>query len=278
ETEKNLETSSSILSKGKKELNIQNDNLKNKETEASNQFKKARDKLDKGEIELNKGRISYNENKEKVESQLTKAQNKLSEEEENLKDIKSGEWYILDRNSNYGFVDYKNSAESIASISKIFPVFFFSLAALICLTTMTRMVDEQRVNIGTMKALGYNKFSIMLKYILYSLIASIGGSILGNIIGLTIFPTIIYNAYASMTYTLPKVSLDFDVSLVLLSTLIAVLTTTLASIYSCYKELKEVPSVLMRPKAPKEGKRILLERISFIWNKLNFIQKVTCRN
>ncbi|WGX74847.1 FtsX-like permease family protein [Paraclostridium bifermentans] len=143
---------------------------------------------------------------------------------------------------------------------------------------MTRMVDEQRINIGTMKALGYGTGSIMLKYILYSLLASVLGSALGNLIGLTVFPSVIYNAYASMTYTLPKVTLVFSVRLIILSTLIAVLTTTLASVYSCYKELKEVPSILMRPKAPKEGKRILLERISFIWNRLNFTQKVTCRN
>ncbi|MEG2984094.1 MAG: FtsX-like permease family protein [Peptostreptococcaceae bacterium] len=278
ETEKNLETSKNTISKGREELNIQKNNIDEKKNESLSQLKKAKSKLEKGDSELEKGKNSYNVNKEKVESEVTKAQNKLYEEEKKLKDIKSGEWYILDRNSNYGFVDYENSAESIASISKVFPVFFFSLSALICLTTMTRMVDEQRINIGTMKALGYNKFSIMLKYILYSLIASIGGSILGNIIGLTVFPTIIYNAYASMTYTLPNVSLNFDVNLVLLSTLIAVLTTTIASIYSCYTELKEVPSILMRPKAPKEGKRILLERISFIWNNLNFIQKVTCRN
>ncbi|MDO7205908.1 FtsX-like permease family protein [Paraclostridium bifermentans] len=143
---------------------------------------------------------------------------------------------------------------------------------------MTRMVDEQRINIGTMKALGYGTGSIMLKYILYSLLASVLGSALGNLIGLTVFPSVIYNAYASMTYTLPKVTLVFSVKLIILSTLIAVSTTTLASVYSCYKELKEVPSILMRPKAPKEGKRILLERISFIWNRLNFTQKVTCRN
>ncbi|GAA0863024.1 FtsX-like permease family protein [Paraclostridium tenue] len=278
ETESKLLMSKDSIDKGKEEINLQKNNLKTKKKEALYEFEKAKSKLNKGKIDLEKGKKEYNKNKERAESELVKAEKKILTEEKKIKDIKSGKWYVLDRNTNYGFVDYKNSAESIESISKIFPVFFFSLSALICLTTMTRMVDEQRVNIGTMKALGYNSSSIMLKYILYSLMASVGGSILGNIIGFTVFPSIIYNAYNSTTYTLPNVSLSFDIKLLLLSTIIAVLTTTLASVYSCYKELKEVPSMLMRPKAPKEGKRILLERIPFIWNKLNFIQKVTCRN
>lgn len=278
ETESKLLSSKDAIEKGKNELANQKSKLNSQEKYALDQFEKTEDKLKSGELELKKGREQYNENKQKVDSELVKAQKKIDKEEEKIKDIKSGEWYVLDRNTNYGFVDYKNSSDSINSISKIFPVFFFSLAALICLTTMTRMVDEQRINIGTMKALGYNSFSIMLKYIIYSLLASIGGSVIGNIIGLTVFPSVIFNAYASMTYKLPPVSLTFDFKLIILSTLIAVLTTTLAAMYSCHKELREVPSILMRPKSPKEGKRILLERISFIWNKLNFTQKVTCRN
>ncbi|MEN2257144.1 FtsX-like permease family protein [Paraclostridium benzoelyticum] len=266
------------IEKNKELINSQKSNLDVKKKEAESEFKNARYKLEQGKKELEKGQATYLKNKKEVEFKLQKAQDEIDREEKKIKDIKNGKWYILDRNTNYGFVDYKNSANSIESISKIFPVFFFSLAALICLTTMTRMVDEQRINIGTMKALGYDTGSIMLKYILYSLLASVLGSVLGNLIGLTVFPSVIYNAYASMTYTLPKVTLVFSVRLIVLSTLIAILTTTLASVYSCYKELKEVPSMLMRPKAPTEGKRILLERISFIWNRLNFTQKVTFRN
>ena len=143
---------------------------------------------------------------------------------------------------------------------------------------MTRMVDEQRTNIGTMKALGYSTPLIMFKYIMYALIASVGGSILGCLLGFSIFPTVIFDAYTSMTYVLPKASLMIDIKLAIMATLISVLTTTLAVISSCSKELVEVPSLLMRPKAPKEGKRIIIERIPFIWNRLGFIQKVTCRN
>ena len=278
ETESKLLMAKNAVEKGKEEINHQKSNIKTNKKEALDEFEKAKAKLNKGKEALDKGKKEYNKNKEKAETELEKAEVKILREEQKIKDIKSGKWYVLDRNANYGFVDYKNSAESIESISKIFPVFFFSLAALICLTTMTRMVDEQRINIGTMKALGYNSSSIMLKYVLYSLIASVGGSVLGNVIGLTVFPSIIYNAYTSTTYTLPSVNLSFDMKLLLISTIIAVLTTTLASVYSCYKELKEVPSTLMRSKAPKEGKRILLERIPFIWSRLNFTQKVTCRN
>lgn len=278
DTQNKLLLAKTDIEKNKELINSQKSNLDVKKKEAESEFKNARYKLEQGKKELEKGQATYLKNKKEVEFKLQKAQDEIDREEKKIKDIKNGKWYILDRNTNYGFVDYKNSANSIESISKIFPVFFFSLSALICLTTMTRMVDEQRINIGTMKALGYDTGSIMLKYILYSLLASVLGSVLGNLIGLTVFPSVIYNAYASMTYTLPKVTLVFSVRLIVLSTLIAILTTTLASVYSCYKELKEVPSMLMRPKAPTEGKRILLERISFIWNRLNFTQKVTFRN
>ncbi|MGL5084649.1 MAG: ABC transporter permease, partial [Clostridium sp.] len=187
------------------------------------------------------------------------------------------EWYILDRNSNYSFVDYGGSADNISAIAKVFPIFFFLVAALICSTTMTRMVDEQRVNIGTLKALGYSKIAIASKYILYAAMASIGGSVLGIIIGFTLFPIVIFNAYSIM-YTLPPVILTFNVFYALLSTLSAVLITTMAAHLACNKELVEMPSLLMRPKAPKEGKRILLERIPLIWNRFNFSKKVTARN
>ncbi|GAA0713601.1 FtsX-like permease family protein [Paraclostridium ghonii] len=278
DTQNKLLSAQMDIEKNKELLNDKKSVIENKKKEAEIEFKNAKYKLDQGKEELEKGQDEYLKNKKEVESKLQKAHDELEREEEKINDIKTGKWYVLDRNTNYGFVDYKNSVDSIESISKIFPVFFFSLAALICLTTMTRMVDEQRINIGTMKALGYKTGSIMLKYILYSLLASVLGSILGNLIGLTVFPSVIYNAYASMTYELPSVTLVFSLKLILLSTLIAVSTTTLASVYSCYKELKEVPSILMRPKSPKDGKRILLERINFVWNRLNFTQKITCRN
>ena len=194
-----------------------------------------------------------------------------------LEDIGESKWYVLDRNSNYSFVDYDGSADRVSAIAQVFPLFFFLVAALVCLTTMTRMVDEQRINIGTLKALGYSKLAIASKYILYAAFASIGGSIAGIAIGFTVFPIVIFDAY-SMLYTLPPVILKFDVLYASIATLSAVLITTLAAFLACNKELIEMPSLLMRPKAPKEGKRILLERIPFIWNRFNFSKKVTARN
>lgn len=196
---------------------------------------------------------------------------------EKLNEIKKPEWFILDRNSNYSFVDYAGSADRINAIAQVFPVFFFLVAALVCLTTMTRMVDEQRGTIGTLKALGYSKWSIASKYILYAAFASIGGSILGLAIGFTVFPIVIFDAY-TMLYTLPPVILQFNVLYASVATISAVLITTLAAFLACSKDLLEMPSLLMRPKSPKEGKRILLERIPFIWNRFNFSKKVTARN
>nr|WP_330362595.1 ABC transporter permease [[Clostridium] dakarense] len=187
------------------------------------------------------------------------------------------QWYILDRNSHYSYAEYAGCANSIDALAKIFPVFFFSVAALVCLTTMTRMVDEQRINIGTLKGLGYTTGQIAKKYILYALIASLLGSILGLMIGYTVFPIIVFNSYGIM-YTLPPVDLVFDVKLAVGVTLTAVLITTVAAYSACFKELRETPSVLMRPRAPKNGKRIMLEKIPFIWNKIGFIGKVTIRN
>ncbi|MDO5011252.1 MAG: FtsX-like permease family protein, partial [Intestinibacter bartlettii] len=168
-------------------------------------------------------------------------------------------------------------ANSIDALAKIFPVFFFAVAALVCLTTMTRMVDEQRINIGTLKALGYTTFDIAKKYILYAFTASIVGSILGLLIGFSVFPVVIFYAYGMM-YTLPDMQIAIDIQLAIGITIVAILVTTLSAYAACKKELMEEPSNLMRPKAPKNGKRILLERIDFIWKRLSFISKVTLRN
>lgn len=191
--------------------------------------------------------------------------------------IKKPEWYVLDRNANSGFVEYDQAAERMNAIARVFPVFFFLIAALVCLTTMTRMVDEQRTYIGTMKALGYGRGSIAFKYLFYAASASILGSIAGLLIGFTLFPTVIFNAYAIL-FTMPSVILRFDVLYAGVSTGFAVLVTLGATLIACYQEIIITPASLMRPKAPKPGKRIFLERIRFIWSRLNFTHKVTARN
>lgn len=162
-------------------------------------------------------------------------------------------------------------------IAQVFPVFFFLVAALVCMTTMTRMVDEQRNEIGTLKALGYSKVQISSKYLLYALIAGILGSILGCLVGMILFPYVIFTAWNTL-YNLETIRFAFQPGLMLVASGSVIGITLLATLYSIYSELIEVPSQLMRPKAAKIGKKIILERIPFIWNHLSFLRKVTARN
>ena len=185
--------------------------------------------------------------------------------------------YIFSREDNIGYTEYKENSEKIDAIGKVFPIIFFVVSALVCLTSMTRMIEEQRLQIGTLKALGYSSLSIAMKYILYATLATIIGSILGAIIGINIIPRIIANAYAIM-YNLPKVSLYFSIAIPAIAGIVSLICTLIATIYSCISEMINTPAILMRPKSPKTGKRILLEKIPFIWKRLNFTKKVTCRN
>ena len=277
ETESKLDYSKEQLTLAKIELDKNNEELITKKKEAENQFIEAQNKINNGKSELSKGQLKYEESKKKAEAEFLKAEKEINKSEEKLKDINEVNWYVLDRKSNYSFVDYEGSADRIEAIAKVFPLFFFLVAALVCLTTMTRMVDEQRETIGTLKALGYNKATIASKYILYAAFASVSGSILGIAIGFTVFPTIIFNAYGIM-YSMPNVILKFNWYYATVSTVAAVLITTMAAVFACNKELKETPSILMRPKSPKNGKRIFLERIPFIWKRFSFTEKVTARN
>ncbi|MCR8746374.1 ABC transporter permease [Romboutsia lituseburensis] len=275
--EQKLTNTKETLDKNKQKLELEKRNLVLIEKKSEKEFKKSEERIKDGKIKLESGKLSLKESKEKAEDELDKANKKIKDSEDEIKKIEKPEWYILDRNSHYSYAEYASCASSIDALSKIFPVFFFSVAALVCLTTMTRMVDEQRVNIGTLKALGYTKGKIAKKYILYALIASLIGSIIGILIGFTVFPIVVFNAY-KMMYVLPKVQLSFNFPLAMGVTFTAISITTIAAYSACYKELRENPSVLMRPKAPKNGKRIWLEKIPFIWDKVGFIGKVTIRN
>lgn len=277
EGEKKLADAKVELEAGKAELATQKANLAKEKTNAENQFESAKSELNSGRMELNKGKETFNQSKADAEKQISDAEDKIADAEYKLKNLEEPEWYVLDRNTNYSYVDYENSANSINAIAQVFPVFFFIVAALVCLTTMTRMVDEQRGLMGTLKALGYSKTAIVSKYILYAVAASLMGSIIGIIIGFTLFPTVIFNAYGIM-YQLPKITLSFNWTYAIISTLAATLVTTGSALIACYKELVETPALLMRPKAPTMGKRILLERIPFIWNRLSFLNKVCARN
>lgn len=187
------------------------------------------------------------------------------------------EWYVLDIDSNAGFYQYEQDTERIDNVAKVFPLVFFIVAVLICLTTMTRMVEEERSQIGTLKSLGYKDSAIMFKYILYATLATIIGSIIGVVIGYKLLPELCFEMYKNM-YRLGDIKLSYYASLTFQGMIIALLCTLGATIYTCRKTLKESSANLLRPVAPAAGKRVLLERIPIIWNHLSFSHKVTVRN
>ena len=197
---------------------------------------------------------------------------KILKEEEN-----NATWYVLDINANTGFYQYEQDTERIDNVAKVFPLVFFIVAVLVCLTTMTRMVEEERSQIGTLKSLGYRDSAIVFKYILYASLATIIGSIIGVLIGYRILPELCFTMYQNL-YKLGDIKLSYYSSLTFQGMMIALVCTLGATIYTCRKTLKESPANLLRPVAPRPGKRVLLERISFIWNKLSFSYKVTVRN
>ncbi|MBF2348536.1 FtsX-like permease family protein [Listeria marthii] len=233
---------------------------------------------------LNAGKAAYEKNlalftteKQKAEPKLASAEKEVKIGQEKLDTLELPKYYVLDRNDNPGYSEYKENADRLTSLSTAFPIFFFLIAALVCLTTMTRMVEEQRTQIGTLKAFGYSNGSIILKYLVYGSIASVIGSVLGILIGFQFFPNIIFNAYKSM-YEMPPVDIGFYWSYSLLSLFVALFCTTFTAYVACRAELRANAATLMRPKAPKIGKRIFLERIQFIWKRMNFTSKVTARN
>ena len=249
--------------------------------------------LASGEQELADGRSEYEQTAKEAEEQITDGQAKITDGEKQLTDakqqiadakaeikkIENPKWYVQTREDALTeYQGYGDNADRMRSIGKVFPVLFFLVAALISLTTMTRMVEEQRVQIGTMKALGYGKAAIAGKYIGYALIATLGGSIFGVLIGEKILPFIIIYAYMILYKHLPAILVPYHMSYALQASGIAVACTLIATIASCYKELAAEPAELMRPAAPKQGKRILLERIGIIWKHLNFTWKSTVRN
>ncbi|MBD7970797.1 FtsX-like permease family protein [Paenibacillus sp. Sa2BVA9] len=201
----------------------------------------------------------------------------VDERAEGMMDVDQLAYYVSDRTDNPGYLGYKDSIHSLDSIASVLPVFFFLLAVMICLTTMTRMVEENRIEIGTLKALGYGNFEIAKKYIIYASLASILGSVLGILIGASILPGIISNAHESL-YSLPKVSIVYYPSYIVQSLVISILCTVGASLFVLRVELRNKRANLMKVKAPRVGKKILLERVKPVWRRFNFNYKVTFRN
>ncbi len=204
-------------------------------------------------------------------------QQQIDDANELLASLNSAYWNIYDRDDTPGYTNFGSTTENLSTLANIFPIFFFVVSALVCLTTMTRMIDEDRTTLGTLKALGYEDATIASKYIVYSLSASLIGCTLGIALGMYIFPYAIFSAYSIM-FTIPPLKYELPVVSAVIGVIISLACTFLATMIALSKELKCVPAVLMRPKAPKPGKRILLERIKFIWKRMRFSNKVTARN
>lgn len=272
-----LSTQEQALKQARNTLNTQKQNYEANKVKANQEITKAQNQLNTAEREIKTNEAKLQTEQKKADKKIKEAQEKLEDAKIKLADIEKPEWYILDRNQNVGYVSYLQDADRIDNIAKVFPVVFFVVAALISLTSMTRMVEEQRVQIGTLKGLGYSKRQIASKYLIYATLATVIGSLLGVSIGFYLIPKIICSMYGMM-YTLSETVLEFDVGLTIAGILAASVCTVGATAYSCIKALATAPATLMRPKAPKPGKRVLLEKIPFIWKHLNFTQKVTTRN
>lgn len=203
--------------------------------------------------------------------------NEVTDRIEDYASTQSGTWYIQDRSGNPGYSDYSENTDRIAAVGDVFPLIFFIVAALVCLTTMTRMVEEQRIEMGTMKALGYGGWQIAMKYAVYAMSACISGGVVGAIIGFKLFPYVIMKGYSIMYY-LGKLETPYRADIAFMAIAAMAVCTAAATFSACYASLKEVPATLMRPKAPKAGRRVLLEKMPFIWKKLSFTSKVTVRN
>lgn len=304
--QKELNTKSS---EGKAELDAAKEKLDNAEKEISDgklqlqvqqisaqlQFKEAEDEISEGETKLAEGKAElekqrtegqkqldeaqekYESGKKEADEKLAEGAEKIKDAEDKIDDIPTYKWYVYDREDNKGYSGLVEDAQRVDSVATVFPIFFLIVAILVCVTTMTRLVEERRTEIGTMKALGYSPFAIAMKYFIYAAVAAIIGSVLGAVLGLLTLPNIIVETYG-MLYTLPPMHLSVDYSVVFISSAVAIIATCAVAIITCIKELKLNPATLMRPKAPKPGKRILLEKIPFIWKHMNFTSKVTARN
>lgn len=301
----NFDKGAAEISYGRQQLVINENNLLQGEMELNQgaaELEKNKEKITAAEVELNKGKqeglaklnsgrkelkdgekeIATNLEKLKAEEEKANVKIKDGESEiqknrEKLSDIKKPDWYVLGRSKNAGYETYRQDSDRIDSIGKVFPLIFFLVASLVSLTTMTRMVQEKRTEIGTFKALGYSSTAIVSHYLIYALSASILGSILGVFVGFKLFPSLIMNAYATR-YDIGEMVVPFNINLALQAALIAILFTAVAAVASALDELREVPASLMRPKPPKSGKTIFLERVNFIWKRMNFTKKVTARN
>ena len=262
---------------GQAELADARETLERESADGRAELADALTELQNGEAEYADGLADYEEGKAEAEQELADARKELEQARRDLDALEDCSWYLLGRGTNTGYASYEMDADRMGSLAAVFPLIFFLVAALVCLTTMTRMVEEQRITIGGMKALGYSKGAIAVKYVGYGFLASAAGAALGLAVGLTLLPWIICNAWAIL-YTVGEIQYGFYPATSLLACGAAVGTVTLSALAACFSTLAAVPAELMRPKAPPMGKRILLERIAPLWRRLSFNYKITLRN
>ena len=268
------------LEDGRKELADARVELAKAKTELADakiELEDGKAELEDGRIELEDGKKEYEDAKAEFEEEVADAEQKIEDAQTELDDIEEPDEYVLTRNTNVGYVCYESDSNIVAGIANVFPVFFFLVAALICMTTMNRMVEEQRTQIGVLKALGYSNAAIMGKFLFYAGSAAVVGAVAGCAIGSWLFPKVIWMGYQIM-YSMGDIQYYFDGLVAVLSIAAALLCSVGAAFFSCRYELYSEPANLIRPKAPKGGKRILLERITFLWSRMKFLHKVSARN
>lgn len=283
-----IESGKTALENGKAELETQKTEGYNKLVEAENSLDTAQSQYDEGVKELEKqkteGQQKLDDAQNEYDKEKTKADEKFAEAEEEINDaqkeldkLSAPEWYVFTRDDNPGYSSFSLNADRLDAVASVFPVFFLLVAVLVCVTTMTRLIEEKRTEIATLKALGYSNISIVTKFVIYALIAAILGSIVGTVLGVCSLPFIIYNAYKIMFY-IGDITLVLNIPSVVLGIAAAVLCTTVVSVVVCMRSLSHKPAEAMRPKAPKPGKRILLEYITPLWKRFSFTAKLTARN
>ena len=273
-----IENAKTQLKNAKNELTKKEKQYEATKTATYSSLENAKIEIEKSKTELEKGEKELEEKQEEFKDKIADAESKLIDSREKIANIENPTWYVLDRYSNTGYNSFIQDTESIENISKVFPIVFFMVALLISLTSMTRMVEEQRTQIGTLKALGYNKLQIASKYVIYAGLACVIGGVLGMSVGFVLLPQIIWTMYQMMYQMTDNIHISFNIIIGGMGLLLICVCIIGATIYAVLKELVQTPSTLMRPKAPKMGKRVLLEKIPFIWKRLSFSQKVTVRN
>ena len=272
-----LEKGQTQLNIGRQEYYDQINDAQAKIDDVQSEIDENAQKLKDGQKELDEGKKELAEETEKAEKKLADAKAELDDALAKINDLKENKWTVLDRSEHYASASFRGTVDQMKAIADIFPVFFLAVAALVCLTTMTRLVDENRSQTGTLRALGYTPADCARIYLTYAALAALIGIVLGSIIGLATIPVIIYNAW-KMMYALPDLSMTMPWKLIFIAGLLFLIVMLGSTEYALHQERKEVPAQLLRPKSPKLGKSVFLEKIPVFWKHLSFTGKVTARN